>query len=144
MRTIRGSPFSVSITSVLITLCSGTPIEAEEWPVPPCSRYSNSCSEYFTPCCCSTAVAGVLAMSEECAREQARAGEDEEAAHGAAQLLGRQPHVDAAADRHADPGERGERQCPGEDRHVQQQSGYGVDDRAREGRDRYQRGDGRP
>src|SRR5688572_19701762 len=116
MRTMSGSPLSSSITSVLITWCSGTPIEEDEWPVPPCSTYSNSCSVYATFAFCSTAVAGVLAMSEEGAQQEARPGKDQQEADGTAQLLVAEPHVDALAHLEADPGEGREDRGADEDR----------------------------
>src|SRR3954471_24817739 len=61
MSTISGLRASSSITSVFTTSCSGTFNAAADTSVPPCSRYSYSCSVYATPRDLRKLVAGVSA-----------------------------------------------------------------------------------
>src|SRR6185436_15783962 len=119
-----GSAVSSSITRVFTTLFSGTPIDADEWLVPPCSTYSNSCSVYLTPCLARNAVAGVFAISapgRDGAHDEAHADEDHERADHAAHLLLGEPHLDAPPDGDSHPHEGREHHDAGRDGEVKQQ-----------------------
>src|SRR5882672_3767409 len=74
------------MTSVLTISCSGTPRAEEDTAVPPCSKYSYTCSVNVTPFLRSHCVAGVaemcsaFAMRAECIAASASRADDAERA----------------------------------------------------------------